>query len=147
MIYFLLLLIPFVNIYAIIKINISMAKSFGTCFGIIILIVLGFLVTLRRKQKIDKTILVYQDNLKQYYENNNCQELYCVPSQYRYFVAISYIYECLNNGRASDLKEALNLFEEQMHRWRMEGYQQQTLALCEQQLKVSQAILVNTWFR
>lgn len=33
MIYFLLLLIPFVNIYAIIKINISMAKSFGKSIG------------------------------------------------------------------------------------------------------------------
>lgn len=36
MVYFLLLLVPFVNIYAIIKINISMAKSFGksTGFGV-----------------------------------------------------------------------------------------------------------------
>ena len=119
--------------------------------GIVIGMIAGAIVKILLKQKkdkdIDKQIKEYQVELRDFLNEYNCRELYCVPEKYRYFIAVNYIYECLRDGRASDLKEALNMYEEQMHRWKMEGYQQQMLVRSEQQLKVSQAILVSNFFR
>ncbi|MDR2022098.1 MAG: hypothetical protein LBQ71_02325 [Hungatella sp.] len=44
-----------------------------------------------------------------------------IPEQYRYPLAAKYFVEVLENGRADSLKEAMNLYEEQLHRWKMES--------------------------
>ena len=126
--------------------NTIVAKD-GLAIGSSVAVVLKLLLKAKKNRDIDKQLAQYQVELKNYLEQNNCRELYCVPEKYRYYIAVNYIYECLRDGRASDLKEALNMYEEQMHRWKMEGYQQQMLVRSEQQLKVSQAILVSNFFR
>lgn len=48
-----------------------------------------------------------------------------VPEDYATPLCVQRIYSYLVNGRADDLKESLNLFEEEQHRWRMEEGQRQ----------------------
>jgi uncharacterized membrane protein YukC len=49
-------------------------------------------------------------------------DILCVlPKNYRYPLAANFIADVLESGRAESLKEALNLYEEQLHRWRMEN--------------------------
>lgn len=77
MIYFLLLLIPFVNIYAIIKINISLAKSFNksTGFGIgLLLLPIIFIPLLAFSEEEDKKQPTINNNFNAMNiinENNN----------------------------------------------------------------------------
>ena len=54
----------------------------------------------------------------------NIDVISIIPEQYRYPLATNYIYEVLSNGRADSMKEALNLYEEQLHRWKMENQMQ-----------------------
>lgn len=43
-----------------------------------------------------------------------------IPDDYCYYEAVTYIRDCLRNWRADSMKEALNLYEEQLHRWKLE---------------------------
>lgn len=56
-----------------------------------------------------------------------------IPPNYRYQMAVQYIYESFRNMRARNMTEAINLFEEQLHRWKMEASQQQMVELARQQ--------------
>lgn len=44
-----------------------------------------------------------------------------IPKEYQYGIAIDFFYKVLNNGRADSLKECMNLYEEQIHRWKLES--------------------------
>ena len=57
--------------------------------------------------------------VKQIYANN-WELIEYFPNDYRYSYAIEQIYKILLNGRADSMKEALNIFEEDCHRRRME---------------------------
>lgn len=50
-----------------------------------------------------------------------------IPEKYRYPLATSYLTEVIECGRADTMKEALNLYEEQLHRWRMENKMNEVL--------------------
>ena len=43
-----------------------------------------------------------------------------LPTKYRNFQATSYMFMAITDQRAETLKEAMNLYEEQLHRWKME---------------------------
>lgn len=47
-----------------------------------------------------------------------------VPEHYRTNLAVAFMERAVRTGRADTLKEALNLYEEQLHRWNMESYAQ-----------------------
>ena len=48
-----------------------------------------------------------------------------LPEKYRNLQATHFMLNAVGDGRAETLKEAFNLYEEQLHRWRMEGAAQQ----------------------
>lgn len=50
-----------------------------------------------------------------------------VPTDYQSSFALSYICNYLSNGRASNLQAAMNVFEEECHRMRIENIQQELL--------------------
>ena len=50
-----------------------------------------------------------------------------VPPNYRYSTAVYKFCDYLNNSRANNIKDAVNLYEEEMHRMRMENLQAQIL--------------------
>ena len=48
-----------------------------------------------------------------------------LPPDYQYSMAAEYIYSCLRNQRANTIGEAINLYEDQLHKWRVENSLQQ----------------------
>lgn len=50
------------------------------------------------------------------FENAIIVDIQIVPINYRYYIAVNYMYGCLINCRAETIKEAVNLYEEQLHR-------------------------------
>ena len=60
-----------------------------------------------------------------------------VPQNYQNSFALEYICSYLYNGRASNLQGAMNLYEEEMHRMRMENAQQQLLNQAKYQTALS----------
>lgn len=111
--------------------------------GIIVFLLFGILLVLaglelfknhkKLKNKQKSEIEDAENKLREYFTAHECPALYCVPEKYQYYIAVSYIYECLKNGRANSLKEAINLYEEQCYRWKMEASQQQINAKLDQQ--------------
>lgn len=56
-----------------------------------------------------------------------------VPPNYQYLMAIEYMYSYFCNGRADTIKEAVNLYEEELFRIRQEQRSEQLLELQTQQ--------------
>jgi len=61
-----------------------------------------------------------------------CQSVSFIPPAYRYPLALSEVQSYLENFRAENWKEAVNLYEEQLHRWQMEADSEDALALQQQ---------------
>ena len=84
----------------------------------------------RFKRKIDTEVKPIADEankkiekLKQIMENfvnENLHYIEFIPIKYRNLEAVSYMFIAASNGRADTLKEAINLYEEQLHRWNLE---------------------------
>ena len=77
--------------------------------------------------------------ISQYIEKH-CDDISCVPSNYFYPIAIDYFIEVLSNGRAESFKEAMNLYEEQLHRWKIEDMTKTTMIAQQQTAANSAAI-------
>lgn len=60
-------------------------------------------------------------------------DIQIIPVDYRYSMAVEYIYSCLLNQRAATIGEAINLYEDQIHKWKMEQMQEQILESTRQQ--------------
>lgn len=60
------------------------------------------------------------DALNQFVKQNELI-LTILPKSYRYPLAANFIAEVLESGSADTMKEARNLYEEQLHRWKMEN--------------------------
>lgn len=67
-----------------------------------------------------------------------------LPREYWYSIALTSITGYLRTGRASNMKEALNLYEEEMHRLRMENMQEQSLRLNQQAATYSAITAANS---
>lgn len=57
----------------------------------------------------------------------NQEQINLMPRDYRYYDAVSFFENALTNGRADSLKEAINLYEEHIHRQNMELNSRQIL--------------------
>lgn len=57
--------------------------------------------------------------------SENIHYIEFLPMQYRNLQAVTFMYLAVGNGRADTLKEAINLYEEQLHRWKLEEYAQE----------------------
>ncbi len=64
---------------------------------------------------------------KSLFLQNNINLLDFVPEHYRTNLAVAFMERAVRTGRADTLKEAINLYEEQLHRWNMENYAQQLI--------------------
>ena len=71
----------------------------------------------------------YQNTLKLHYG-----KLAFLPPDYRYEEAIQCFYKYVKNSRANDIQQAMNLYEEEMHRLRIENAQ---LAMLREQQRQS----------
>ena len=91
------------------------------------------IVSVTNKKRIKRDIQKNREEANEYIYANGCQEMFVVPEDYRYYIAIEYILRCLTDGRADSLKEALNLFVEQRDRWYQLQMTQQIVAVQRQQ--------------
>lgn len=80
-----------------------------------------------QKQANEKSVLI-NDFLKKY-----SSEMDIIPPKYRYPLATNYIEELFMNGRAISMMEALDKFEEYLHRLRVEESLKQNLAIQQAQ--------------
>lgn len=60
--------------------------------------------------------------------NEGDEKLSIIPDEYRYPIASSYILKMVYSDRADEMRQALALYDEQLHRWKMENAQNAMLA-------------------
>lgn len=58
---------------------------------------------------------------KEKYINYRSPLLNIIPNDYQNYRAVTFFEEVVRTGRADTLKEAMNLYEEQVHRWNLEA--------------------------
>ena len=63
----------------------------------------------------------------------NQEKINLMPRYYRYYDAVAFFESALANGRADSMKEAINLYEETIHRQNMELNGRQMLEQCRMQ--------------
>lgn len=63
----------------------------------------------------------------------NAEQMAFLPSDYWYPIATDYLMKMLQTGRAATLSEALDKYDEQLHRWKLEDASAQVLAMQQQQ--------------
>lgn len=99
------------------------------------------------EKNVNKLKVQIDENQKAYYDLS--QIIYptlkrYLPEDYWYSQAVSSIAGYFRTGRASTIKEALNLYEEEMHRLRMENMQEQTLRQSQKQTAYAAITAWNT---
>lgn len=111
------------------------------CVAFFVIFVVVFMIenktTKNAAARADKEIIQNkQAQMKRFLEENYAPELNYLPEKYRYVIAAQYIRECIANQRAHDLTAAINLYEEQLYRWKMENYQRYLCAINAQKRRV-----------
>lgn len=89
------------------------------------------------KENNEKTIDRLVDERNNFAEKNN-SVLDFLPDIYRSQLAAAFMERVVRTGRAETLKEAINLFEEQLHRWTLEEQGRQMLQQKELQTAMIQ---------
>lgn len=74
--------------------------------------------------------------------SRNLEKLRFLPADYWYPMATEYLIKVVAAGRADSLKEALNLFDAQLHRWRVE--EANSAILAQQQLQTAHLASIRT---
>lgn len=80
----------------------------------------------------------------QFLLTENEEKIKIVPKGYFYPMAIEYFIEVFGNGRAESWKNAMDLFEEQVHRWRIEDMTRASMVAQQQTAMNSAVIRANT---
>lgn len=134
-------------------INALIALIFGVSFEMIGKKTFGFVVILavivamylvekklltgfinKQLSKYDDEIAVYNRDAEQVFEEN-AQYLEFLPVEYWYPLATEYLIKIVKSGRCSTLSEALDKFDQQLHRWKVENANAEILAT--QQLQIA----------
>ncbi|MBQ2715871.1 MAG: hypothetical protein IJF21_03630 [Clostridia bacterium] len=75
-------------------------------------------------EESQSNLITLKQNLSTFAKDNH-HVVEFLPASYRNPQATSYMLLAVSNGRADTLKEAINLYEEQLHRWKLEQYARQ----------------------
>lgn len=71
-------------------------------------------------------------------QENKCLNM--IPEDYRDIYCVAYFYKVMSEGRADSLKESFNLYEEYLHRLRMENKMEKLLAYQDEILSAAEDI-------
>ncbi len=88
--------------------------------------VIGFVRERNYKITMEKLVPMQDDLLLQLNDicgTINPEYMHLIPRDYRYFQACQFFYTAFVNGRAMNMQQVVNLYEEEMHRNRMENMQ------------------------
>ena len=67
------------------------------------------------KAKLQQVIAIHKNDFKMF------------PKEYIYPIALEYFINVITSGRADTMKEAMNLYEDQVHKWKMENLAESAL--------------------
>lgn len=122
---------------AILNNTVAMVVLIGTyVLGVVFVIFIKKLLRGYYQKKID----AIESEMQAYLKQHDCPELYCLPERYRNYIAGNFIYDNLSTGRAESLKEATNLYEQQVQIWEMEARQQNIQNELERQRRENERI-------
>lgn len=80
--------------------------------------------------------------------NSSINEINFIPADYRYPLAVNYFIQCFRDSRVETMNEALSMFDEQLHRWKMENSQQQMINQQNEQIRqlngIKREVKINT---
>lgn len=88
----------------------------------------------KQVNKYDKEISTYNGNAEQIF-TENAEYLEFLPVDYWYPLATEYLIKIVGSGRCTDLSEALDKFDEQLHRWKLENANAEIIA--QQQIQIA----------
>lgn len=74
----------------------------------------------------------------------NCEVLERIPADYRCYDAVLFMERAARNGRADNMKEAINLYEEDLHRRRLETNSAVAIHMQQEQCKMLSDIEYNS---
>ena len=74
------------------------------------------------KPKIDasREVIKKINTAQEEFAKANSHLIAFLPKEYQTLTAATYMFISVSNGRADTLKEAMNIYEEQLHRWKLE---------------------------
>lgn len=87
------------------------------------------------KKKLAKKSLQYNHIKRKIDSILENYDIEIIPEDYRSDEQVKYIYKVLKNQRANNIQQAVNLYEEEQHRARMEAFEEERNALYRQQLQ------------
>ena len=96
------------------------------------------------KTNIEPQIKVYEaelqrtNDLAEKFVRENNYVIAFLPAQYRNIQAVSFMLVAVTSGRADSLKEVYNLYEEQLHRWKLEDAAMESLQAQEYMVQAMQ---------
>ena len=93
----------------------------------------------KNSPKVLKKAETYNKKGKQLITENE-SVLSIIPDDYWYPLATNYLYKAIAYGRADSIKEALQLYDEQLHRWKMEEASSNIARQLEKQIRALQSI-------
>lgn len=93
------------------------------CIGILYLLQKRRLFWESEIERMQRGMDNISSQARTYLAGHEIPELYVLPQDYRYLDAAKFILFYLENGRADNMKEACNLYEEELHRQKMENMQ------------------------
>lgn len=93
----------------------------------------------KSKKEIEDAVVEFNEKINaesaaaQKIFEDNAADLSVLPVDYWYPLAIESLIKLLQSNRADDLRQALNLFDEQAHRWKIEEANSQILQMQQMQ--------------
>ena len=72
--------------------------------------------------------------------SENADALSVVPEDYRYPMATNYLYKVIQGERAESMSQALQMYDEQLHRWRIEEANAEMIAQQQAQTRALKGI-------
>ncbi|MFT4107175.1 MAG: hypothetical protein QM657_15580 [Lacrimispora sp.] len=84
-------------------------------------------------KKVEELINKFEKSYEPVQEK--CQRLLFSREDYETPMAVDYLIEIIESGRAETMKEAYNMLDEQLHRWKMEEIQNKQLEMQKNQIR------------
>ncbi|MCC8079306.1 MAG: hypothetical protein LIO57_04495 [Oscillospiraceae bacterium] len=92
-----------------------------------------------KKEQLNTKIERIQNRAQQFL-NEHTDELSVLPNDYWYPMATDFLVKVVQSGRAGTLGEAIDRYEEQLHRWKVEDQNAQIIAQQQEQVTQLQSI-------
>lgn len=114
----------------------------GVLTGVAVKVVLYYLMRMPFEAKIKglREKIAKEQGVAQKIFDANAEALSCLPADYWYPLATEYMLKVIRAGRARNINEALDMFDAQLHRWKVEEANAQIMAQQQAQTEMLRSI-------